>query len=154
MPSSTSRRYYRHGQFVCPNRTSTFVYTRIHPTPVSERRYMMVPVGPYADGRFDTAHKELTAVFYFLKANAPFLQEYSNVPWKLFMDNLPAICYLNRSTVRTDAVKANIVAKIFNVLREYEGEITFHHVVGKDNCTADELYNNPISAHFLDLVCP
>eukprot|EP01071_Lankesteria_metandrocarpae_P011090 Lankesteria_metandrocarpae@DN5408_c0_g1_i2.p1 len=88
---------------------------------------------------FDAAQKELTALYVFLKANAPFLHEYADIPWRMYMDNLPAICYMNRSTVPPDAVKANIVAKIFNCIREYKSEVSYHHVAGVANVEADVL---------------
>eukprot|EP01071_Lankesteria_metandrocarpae_P000275 Lankesteria_metandrocarpae@DN10410_c0_g1_i1.p1 len=88
---------------------------------------------------FNAVQKELTAVYVFLKTNPPFLQEYLYVPWRLSMDNLLTICYLNRSTVPTDAAKANLVAKIFELLRVYGSKVSFHHVAGLNNVEADLL---------------
>eukprot|EP01071_Lankesteria_metandrocarpae_P014045 Lankesteria_metandrocarpae@DN803_c0_g1_i1.p1 len=87
----------------------------------------------------DAAHKELSAMLLFLRHNAPFLGEYSRSVWKIYCDNLPAICYLNRSAVPTDSAKANLVSKILAMLSAFNVEYVFSHVAGVSNIIADKL---------------
>eukprot|EP01071_Lankesteria_metandrocarpae_P011243 Lankesteria_metandrocarpae@DN5426_c0_g1_i1.p1 len=57
----------------------------------------------------DAAYKELHGLSTFLQKNKPFMAEHTANTWYVYMDNLPSICYLSRSTVSGDAGKCNLV---------------------------------------------
>eukprot|EP01071_Lankesteria_metandrocarpae_P011825 Lankesteria_metandrocarpae@DN5472_c2_g1_i1.p2 len=87
----------------------------------------------------DAAYKELYGLSTFLHQNTPFMAEHADSVWYVYMDNLPSICYLSRSTVSGGAGKCNLVVKILQFFEDLKIEVTFHHVAGRENVTADRL---------------
>lgn len=94
--------------------------------------------GPWTSKEKDLSinARELTAIYFALKLHA---KKYQNSRIKIFTDNMTALKYSTKSGGTASRILQDLAVSIQEISNQFNLEVEFQHVPGKDNIHADWL---------------